>query len=300
MDIRALQYFVETVRLNSFSRAAEALHVTQSAVSKKVRYLEEEVNAQLLIRDGRALSLTDTGKIVFEQALEILQAMGRLHAELHNTKSLQRGELTVGIPPMINILCTPVLKAFREKYPEIALHLQEDTGPMIESQVASGALEIGMTILPAEPDLGLQTYPVASYPVYAVAKTGTFQTHRETLQVKDLKDMPLVLLKNAFGLTRTLQSVFLQEGFVPHIAAQSSQWDWLAAMASAGVGVALLPEPFVHRLADNHLQAVRLIEPEVKWQVAYVTQGTYLSYAARAWLDVSRQVLGMHAAGVAA
>lgn len=291
MDIRALQYFVETVRLSSFSRAAEALHVTQSAVSKKVRYLEDEVDAQLLIRQGRGLHLTDTGRIVFEQAQEILQAMGRLSTELHNTKTLHQGHLTVGIPPMINILCTPVLKAFREQYPEITLHLQEDTGPMIESQVASGELEIGMTILPADPELGLETTLVASYPVYAVAKAGTFQQHRETLQVKDLKDMPLVMLKSPFGLTRTLQGVFLKEGFVPQIAAQSSQWDWLVAMASAGVGVALLPEPFVHRLADNHLQAVRLVAPEVLWQVGYVTQGQYLSHAARAWLDVSQKIL---------
>lgn len=291
MDIRALQYFVETARLKSFSRAAEALHVTQSAVSKKVRYLEDEVDAQLLIRNGRSLCLTDTGQIVFAQAQEILQAMGRLNAELHNTKTLHQGHLTVGIPPMINILCTPVLKAFRERYPDISIQLQEDTGPMIETQVAAGELELGMTILPADPELALQTIPVASYPVYAVAKAGTFQAHRETLHVKDLKDMPLVLLKNAFGLTRTLQAVFLQEGFVPQIAAQSSQWDWLAAMASAGVGVALLPEPFVHRLADNRLQAVRLVAPDVLWQVAYVTQGQYLSHAARAWLEISQQLL---------
>lgn len=291
MDIRALQYFVETARLSSFSRAAEVLHVTQSAVSKKVRYLEDEVDAQLLIRQGRGLHLTDTGRIVFEQAQEILQAMTRLSTELHNTKTLHQGHLMVGIPPMINILCTPVLKAFREQYPDITLQLQEDTGPMIESQVASGELEIGMTILPADPELCLETTLVASYPVYAVAKAGTFQEHRETLQVKDLKDMPLVMLKNQFGLTRTLQSVFLQEGFVPQITAQSSQWDWLVAMASAGVGVALLPEPFVHRLADNHLQAVRLVAPEVLWQVGYVTQGEYRSHAARAWLEVSQKIL---------
>jgi DNA-binding transcriptional LysR family regulator len=293
MDIRTLQYFMETVRCGSFSRAAEKLHVTQSAVSKKIRYLEEEVDALLLVRHGRGLQLTDTGHIVYKQAQEILQAMGRMSVELEKTKTLHVGHLTVGIPPMINIICTPVLKAFRERYPDVTLLLQEDTGPMIEAQVAHGELEIGMTILPAESDLGLHTYPVARYPIYAVAKTGTFQEHRETLHVKDLKDMPLVLLKNAFGLTRVLQGIFLQEGFVPTIAAQSSQWDWLVAMAASGVGVALLPEPFIHRLADNQLQAVRLVSPDVMWEIAYVTKGEYLSHAARAWLEVSEKVLGV-------
>lgn len=291
MDIRSLQYFVETVRLNSFSRAAQALHVTQSAVSKKVRYLEEVVDAQLLMREGRHLQLTDTGRIVFDQAQEILANMARLHAQIHNTKTLQHGSLTVGIPPMINMLFTPVLKAFRESYPEIALSLQEGTGPMIEAQVASGALEIGMTILPVDVELNLQTIPVARYPIYAVAKAGTFQAHRTTLEFKDLKDLPLVLLNKEFGLTRTLNRQFLEAGFAPNIAAQSSQWDWLVAMASAGMGVALLPEPFIHRIADNHLQAVRLTTPDISWEVAYVMQGTYLSHAARAWLKISEELL---------
>ena len=68
MDIRALRYFSETVRLNSFSRAADALHVTQSTVSKMVRQLEDEMGVPLLIRAGRSLQLTDTGRVVYEQA----------------------------------------------------------------------------------------------------------------------------------------------------------------------------------------------------------------------------------------
>ena len=63
MDIRSLRYFVETVRLQSFTAAAESLHVTQSTISKMVRQLEQETGAQLLIRDGRQLALTDVGRV---------------------------------------------------------------------------------------------------------------------------------------------------------------------------------------------------------------------------------------------
>jgi DNA-binding transcriptional LysR family regulator len=63
-------------------------------------------------------------------------------------------------------------------------------------------------------------------------------------------------------------------------------------MASAGMGVALLPEPFIHRLAIGRLDAVKLVDPELPWQPAHVWRGSYLSHTARAWLDVCHDVLG--------
>ena len=292
MDLRSLRYFVETVRLNSFTQAAQNLHVTQSTISKMVRQLEDEIGAPLLLRDGRQLVLTDTGRVVFARGEEMLAAMRQLSTEVRDTQALQHGSLKIGIPPMINLLFTPVLKAFRQRYPQIALTLEEDTGQGIERQVATGELEIGLTILPADSGLGLNAQPVASYPIWAVAALGTFQKQRTTLKLKSLADLPLVLLKDDFALTRALLQAFGAAGIEPTIAAQSGQWDWLVAMASAGMGVALLPQPFIHRLAIGRLDAVKLVEPELQWQVAHVWRGSYLSHAARAWLDLCTEVLG--------
>ena len=292
MDLRSLRYFVETVRLNSFTQAAESLHVTQSTISKMVRQLEQETGAQLLIRDGRKLALTDIGRVVYARGEDMLASMRRLAQEVHDTQTVERGQLTVGIPPMINLLFTPVLKAFRERHPQIALTLLEDTGQAIERKVANGELEIGLTVLPADPALALQTATIASYPLWALAAQGTFRKGRATLPFKALDGLPLVMLTDDFALTRSLRAAFGAAGFEPQVAAQSGQWDWLVAMASAGMGVALLPEPFIGRLASGPLDAVRLVEPALPWQPAHVWQGGYLSHAARAWLDVCEEVLG--------
>ncbi|GGY53758.1 LysR family transcriptional regulator [Pseudoduganella albidiflava] len=292
MDIRSLRYFVETARLSSFTQAAELLHVTQSTISKMVHQLEEELGTPLFVRDGRRLGLTDTGRVVFQRGEEMLATMRTLAAEVRDVQAVRRGTLTVGIPPMINVLFTPVLKAFRERHPDIALVLREETGQNVERLVAGGELELGMTVLPADPGLAVETLPVASYPMWALAAGGTFQRQRRTLKLSALKDLPLVLLTDDFALTRALRRAFAQAGFEPVVAAQSGQWDWLVEMASAGIGVALLPEPFIERLADASLQAVRIVEPELPWQVAHVRSGRYLSHAARAWLEVSAEVLG--------
>lgn len=292
MDLRSLRYFVETVRLNSFTQAAESLNVTQSTISKMVRQLEQEVGTQLLLRSGRQLELTETGRVVFDRGQEMLAAMRQLTVEVADLQTAQSGHLTIGIPPMINLLFTPVLKAFRKRHPGIALTLREDAGQALERQVASGELEIGMTVLPADPQLGLQTKPITSFPIWALAARGTFPKQRTTLKLKALKTLPLVMLSDDFALTRNLQQAFTAAGIAPEIVARSSQWDWLVSMASAGMGVALLPEPFIHRLAIGHLDRLQLVEPELHWQAAHVWRGPYLSHAARAWLEVCDEVLG--------
>ena len=293
MDIRSLRYFVETVRLGSFTGAAEALHVTQSTISKMVRQLEDETGARLLIRDGRKLALTDIGQVVYARGEEMLATLRRLALEVHDTQTVARGQLTIGIPPMINLLFTPVLKVFRERHPHIALRLREDAGPAIERQVASGELEIGMTVLPADPALGLTAAPVATYPIWALAAQGTFQPQRATLPLKGLARLPLVMLTDDFALTRSLRAAFAAAGFEPQVAAQTAQWDWQVALASAGMGVALLPEPFIGRLAAGSMDAVQsvLVQPALHWQVAHIWHGDYLSHAARAWLAVCAEVL---------
>ncbi|MGV7210021.1 LysR substrate-binding domain-containing protein [Oxalobacteraceae bacterium A2-2] len=292
MDLRSLRYFVETVRLSSFTQAAEALHVTQSTISKMVRQLEDEVGAPLLVRGGRKLALTDTGRIVFARGEEMLASMRQLALEVQDTQSVRRGSLTVGIPPMINLLFTPVLQAFRARHPGIALTLQEGTGQAIEKLVAAGEVDIGATVLPADPELELHTIPLASHPLLAMAALGTFRAGRATLRLKELRELPLVMLKEDFALTRKLRAAFDAAGIEPLVAAHSGQWDWVAAMASAGMGVALLPEPFVRRLETGPVDVLRLVEPALDWQPAHIWNGRYLSHAARAWLDVCREVLG--------
>ncbi|HUH58778.1 MAG TPA: LysR substrate-binding domain-containing protein [Candidimonas sp.] len=295
MDVRSLRYFVETVRQSSFTQAALNLDVTQSTISKMVRQLEDEIGEPLLIRDTRQFALTDTGRVVYERGLDVLAAMRQLSAQVLQTQALTHGTLHVGMPPMINLLFTQVLKTFRARHPHITLILHEDTGQAIEREVASGDVEIGMSVLPVDPDLDIVALPVASHAVWAIGAPGAFKPGKPSVRLEALRALPLVLLNDDFALTRRLRRAFQQAGIEPRIAAQSGQWDWTVAMARAGMGVALLPEPFIRLLPDHEgLALARIVEPEVSWEVAHVWNGRYLSHAARAWLEICQATLGGH------
>ncbi|MYN14865.1 LysR family transcriptional regulator [Pusillimonas sp. TS35] len=292
MDIRSLRYFIETVRLKSFTKAATSLGVTQSTISKMVRQLENEIGEALLLRDTQPPALTDCGKVVYERGLGVLAAMGQLQADVRKTQSVEAGTLDVGIPPMINMLFTGVVKTFRACFPGIVLRLHEDTGREIERQVAAGELEIGLTILPVEPGLGIVAREVNSHAVWAVGEPSLLRDAQGTLRFGTLRDRPLVLMNDDFAITRRLRAEFAQAGFAPRIAAQSGQWDWTVSMARAGMGLALLPEPFVQLIKLDGLTAARLTQPDLRWQVAHIWNGRYLSHAAQAWLEICEAELG--------
>ncbi len=293
MDLRALRYFVETVRLSSFTLAAERLNVTQSTVSKMLHQLEEEIGQPLLIREGRQLRLTDVGRILHERGQEALGVVSRLSREVTDLTTLARGELTVGIPPMVNLLFPPVVKAFRERYPAVSLKLQENGGQVIEQQVASGELEVGATLLPATPTLALESFSFGRYPIFVVGPPRARWTREPLVPLAALRDEPLLLLGDDFSLTRRVREACAAEGFEAHIAAQSGQWDFLVALASAGLGTTLMPAPLLARLNIGGELVVRpLAAPSLDWQVALVWKpGRYMSHAAREWLAVCKEIL---------
>ncbi|HEY0294554.1 MAG TPA: LysR substrate-binding domain-containing protein [Bordetella sp.] len=293
MDVRALRYFVETVRCANFTQAARKLFVTQSTISKMIRQLETETGAQLLIRDGHTARPTDAGRVVYERGVQVLDVMRQLSAELQETTQLERGTLEVGIPPMINVLFTPAVKRFRERYPHIALRLHEDTGRSVERQVASGELEVGATVLPLEPGSPLQIRRFGNHAIWAIGKSGAPWNGKTMLPLSALAETPLILTGDDFALTRLLRQAFQDAGLQPRIAAQSAHWDFLVSMASADLGVALLPEPLMRRMNTRGLSTAKLARTGLQWELAHIWQGQrYLSHAARAWLEVCQETMG--------
>lgn len=292
MDIRSLRYFTETARLGSFTEAARLLGVTQSTISKMIRQLEDNIGDPLLLRDTRALALTDTGKVVYERGREILLAMQRLELEIRETQAVARGSLALGMPPMINMLFTGALKRFREKHPGIELKLYEHTGLEIEQRVADDELASGMSVLPVEDQADLARARVASHRVWAVAAEGVFKNAADTVSLRSLAQQPLVLLNDDFALTRLLRRHFARADIEPRVVAQSGQWDWTVAMARAGMGTTLLPEPFVERINTVGLVCKPVAQPDILWEIALLWNTRRVSHALRAWLDVCREQLG--------
>lgn len=284
MDIRTLRYFVEVVRQQSFTRAAEKLYVTQPTISKMLKNLEDELNCTLLIRDGRKLLMTDTGQVVFERGLAILDEFRQLEAELSDINHLNKGVLRLGIPPMVGMLMAGPIGLFRQRYPGVELKISEFGGLTVQQAVMNGELDLAMTALPVEEESALTTLPLFSHPLCVLVPRSGEWLEQTSVSPTQLAAHPLLIYNEDFALSRQLMQLFARHDVKPRIAVRSGQWDFLAAMVQAGVGMAILPEPICRKLDEKTLRWLPL-ESELRWQLGMIwREGVYLSHSAQAWL----------------
>lgn len=296
MDVRALRYFVEVVEQQSFTRAAEALHVTQPTISKMVRALEDELGGPLLIRDGRRLQLTDAGRVVLERGRAVLAEVGRLRRDVADVEGLARGELTVGIPPTAGPYFAPVIGAYRRRHPGVTLRLREQGARALEAGVAEGGLDIGVTLLPLGwPELATQLaqLSVARQSVVALFPRARAPAHPGPVALAELAGLPFVMYEDDFALPRLIADGCRAAGFTPEIAAQSRYWDFIGDLVGADVGVAILPAHVAGRFDPARVDCRPLASPALIWELGLVWRQGYLSRAARAWLDCCREEFGL-------
>jgi DNA-binding transcriptional LysR family regulator len=291
VELRALRYFVEVVRQQSFTVAAEQMFVTQPTISKMVKSLEDEIGSPLLLRDGRQMVLTDAGRIVYQRGQDVLAAHARLQAELNDLDTLGRGELAIGIPPMGGSLFTPAIAAFRQRYPKIELKLFEQGSRAIETALINGELELGGVLQPVDAE-HIDVLPMTHQLLWLVTRRGSRWDGLPHVPLADLAAEPFVFYGESLALNDVVLSACRAAGFAPTIVGRSGHWDFMAALVLAGVGIALLPAPYCRRLDATQFTCRPVVEPEIPWEMAIGwRRNGYLSHAARAWLDVARETL---------
>ncbi|MCL6262091.1 LysR family transcriptional regulator [Craterilacuibacter sp. RT1T] len=292
MDIRALRYFAAVVREQSFTRAADSLFVTQPTISKMVRQLEDELGTPLLLRQGKHISLTDAGKVTLARAEDMLHSMQLLKRELIDLSELKSGELVFGLPPMVGAAYfAPVVSRFREHYPKIELKLVETGALAVESQIRSGEVELGIAVLPVNTE-DFSALEVVNEPLCLVAPANSAWHGRESVFLAELTEQTFVLYPPDFTLTAHIAEAFRRMEKPLNIAGSSAQWDFLAELVGARLGITLLPYSVAQRLNPAKFDLIALADADLRWHLALIWRnGAYLSHAARAWIDTTRSVL---------
>ncbi len=293
MDVHALRYFVEVARHLNFTRASEALHVTQPAISRMVKGLEEELGTPLLLREGRRVRLTEAGRLVLERARAVLEGVRAIEEEVVELSALRRGRLRIGMPPIVGVaFFPPVLAEYHRAHPGIMLELREEGSHQIESLVLDHALDVGAVVLPTD-ERAFATMPFVEDELRAVLHPAHPLARRRSVRLRDLADAPFVLYRPEFALHGHVLDACRRAGFTPTVASESSHWDFLVAMVAADIGVALLPQTICRQLDRRQVRTVPLTDPVIPWRAALVwRRDRHLPPAARAFLALAERRLG--------
>ncbi len=285
MDVRHLHYLTEVAKYKNFTRASEALHISQPSLSKMVKSLEEELGTPLFDRAGKQVQLTDAGIIVYEQAESILSSLRDLSDSLYDLMHLKRGTIKIGIPPIIGTLFFPtIIKAFREQYPEIDIQLVEYGAKRMQKFVEQGEVDVGVVLLPVDENMFFTT-PLARETLQLVVHKSHPLAQHSTISLKELKDETLISFHEDFTMHEMVYNECLKNGFTPNIAFKSSQWDFIGELVAANLGIALFPYSLCEKLDLEHMKVINL-ENAIPWEIALIVKkDRYISYATQAFID---------------
>ncbi len=291
MDIKQLQYFIEVAKYNSFTRAADALFITQPTISKMIKNLEDELGVVLFDRSRKGLTLTDAGKTIFDQAKLVDKAFNNLEMELDNLLGLKKGHIRIGLPPIFDPRLFPkLIGSFHDRYPHITFELMEDGSKKIEEEVASLQLDIGVVVLPTNNDM-FQDFAFMEEDLRLIIHPDHPLAVRDEINLAELREESFILFNKDFVLHDRIISSCNQAGFSPHITSESSQWSFIEEMVVCKLGVSLLPESICRHLTDE-VRAIKVVNPSISWHLALIwNKDQYLSFAAKEWLSYAKEQL---------
>ncbi len=285
MDIRQLTYFLEVAKQKSMTKAADTLHVSQPALSKMLKGLEDELGMTLIVRSNKASEVTDAGLIVMDYAKKVTGLLNEMSSTLSDMTHLKRGTIHVGLPPIIGSLFFPkVLAEFHLAYPNIKIKITEYGAAKVTKSVAEGELEIGVAVLPIdEEDYNL--YPIVKEEMKLVIHHKHPLARRKNVRLKELKNEEFIFYSEEFALHQIMWNQFIKEGFEPKILFKSSQWDFMSEMVAANLGITILPESICNRIDNDNVHIIDLT-PSTPWHLAVITKKEkYVSFAAQTFID---------------
>src|SRR5271156_1248124 len=192
IELRHLRYFVAVAEELHFSRAARRLHLAQPPLSQQIRKLEELLGYPLLDRTSRSVSLTAAGQVFLERAQRTLRNVQR---DIDETRSIGRGEvgsLHIGFIGSAMLTTLPaIFRSYREKYPQVRLHLHESFTALVTEGLENGTLDAGI-LRDGDPFEGLQVTTILSEPFVAVIPATHPCAQQKTISVASLRDNPFV------------------------------------------------------------------------------------------------------------
>lgn len=283
MEISILKYMalLKTVEYGSFTKAAQALHYSQSGISRMIMDLEQEWQITLLERSRTGVRLTSEGSRVFPHAKRLCEEYRKLQMQVDSIQGVQTGVIRIGTFSSVATHWLPnIIKTFQKDYPGIDYELLLGDYTEIEAWIAEGRVDCGFLRLPTQPTF--DTIPLARDPLLAILPEEHPLTACERVPLSALCSEPFLLLEK--GAKSEISELFERHGLVPKT--RFTTWDDYAVMSmvESGLGLSILPQLILKRV-PYRIAAKPLDVPAYREIVLALRDRTAASLAVRRFLD---------------
>ena len=262
MELRLLRYFLTIAKEQSFTKAAEQLHITQPTLSRQMAAFEEDLGITLFIRNGKKISLTDEGILLKRRALEILNLEERTLAELKGKEEVVGGTITIGCGEFAAVeTLAKICKTYKEKYPLVQIVLHTATADAVYEMMNKGLVDIALFLEPVDTE-GLDYIRITDCDHWCVGmRPDDPLAEKEFIKKEDLIGKPLILPER-LNVQSELANWFGNDYSKLQIAFTSNLGTNAGVMAVNGLGYPISIEGAVKYWREDVL-VQRRVSPEI-------------------------------------
>ncbi|WP_232697627.1 LysR family transcriptional regulator [Brevibacillus daliensis] len=293
MDIREIKYFVQVAKHKNFTLAAKKLHISQPALSKAIKNLENELEVQLFDRADKEIKLTELGDNLLVASEELIHKYEELKGSLYDKSKLNKGNVIIGLPPVIGTsIFVNILTSFREKFPDISLEIIENGAKMVEHNLQNGIIDVGIVIAPV--DRAKYDYiPIMEDEVVLLVNKINPLFNKSSVSFADLKKETFLILDKTFMLHHHIIDGCLNHGYKPNIYFESSQWDFLVELVAQNHGITILPKPILKFVDTPSLKIIPFHDPPLKWEVGFLlNRDKYITHVTKTFINHTLEIIG--------
>lgn len=272
MELRQLRYFVEVAEREHISEAAEHLHVAQSAISRQIANLEEELGTPLFERIGRNVKLTPIGKIFLEHTITALKAIDFAAKQVEEFLDPAKGTIKIGFPTSLSSYVLPtVISAFKKEYPEVSFQLRQGSYKYLIEAVKNRELNLALLGPLPSKDETLNTTVLFSEKISALLPANHRLAKEKRIKLVQLRDEDFVLFPSGYILHKVAVDACKSVGFAPRITSEGEDMDAIKGLVAAGIGVSVLPESAFYDSTPRFTVKIPIDTPDFRRSVGIIS-----------------------------
>ncbi|WP_233098434.1 LysR family transcriptional regulator [Pseudomonas sp. MF5691] len=258
MDLRQLRYFVKVIECGNITRASEALHIAQPAISQQMRNLELDMGMPLLERSVHGVVATAAGQTLYRHAIELLRQADGTREMLRQDADFPQGKVSVGMPSSTaRMLAIPLARAIGQRYPGIKLELIDAPSAELGRLITVGRVALAVNVDVVE-TRGMAFQRLLTETLYLVAWP-EFELAEDPVSIEALAKMPLVLPCAPNTIRNRVEFALQEAGLKCEVEFEANSTDLLFSAVKAQLGVTVLPWAAAHaELGQQRLKLARI------------------------------------------
>lgn len=278
MDLKTIEYFVQTYKTKNISKASSELFISQQGLSKAIRSLEMELGVPLFVRTKAGVSPTEYADIVMAYAQNLQVTYAQMKISVEELKDVHSGTIRLGLVngALSAMPIGPAIYEFNQIYPDIIINPIIENDYLCENNLSEGKLDMAILVHPID-DKNIRHQQIFSAPSCICVNNEDPLAKKSVVTMQDLKGRPLITVDEGFKMSHVLKTVAAKYGIMLNEAFHAVQFDDFITFAEGKLGTAVLSELWMsNRELSSRVHVAKIADPDLTMRFCLAYNGERL------------------------